>query len=487
MARACADCTLLNRPGSSVCEACGAYLGQNCPPCTDDATGTDDAAGADDAFLVTARRLWDGLSDSTLEGECGVGIAIRGGRIAWLGLLEDVPDWIRAFPVREHHAEVDSTLMPGLIDCHVHIEFSCKHSLHAQPASCTSLTAMQARARHMLRHGITTARDLGGNGGAIALRSAIRLREPSLPGPRLLCAGQPITRPRGHCHQWGGEADCEAAIRRVVRRQLAAPIHADLIKIMATGGVRTPGTTPAEASFTKGEIEACVAEAAAGGRATAAHAHGVAGIGNAARAGVTTIEHCSWVEPGGGWGHDDPEVIRAIARQSIFVCPTIGAQWARNGLEHTMAPALRRMVSAGVRLVYGSDAGAIPGLHHHRLADGLVVMSRCAQLSHAQALRTATSEAAAALGLGDTCGSLCEGLSADVIVAHGNPLVDLEMICAPLLAVVCQGKLVKPCSGTAERSMNPPWTWARGRDERSASLGGFGSSERCACARDPNC
>ena len=99
---------------------------------------------------------------------------------------------------------------------------------------------MQARAFSMVSHGITTARDLGGTGGALALRALIQ--HGSCVGPRLLCAGQPLTKVRGHCHQWGGEVRDEAQIREVVARQLRS--RADVVKVMATGGVRTAGTNP---------------------------------------------------------------------------------------------------------------------------------------------------------------------------------------------------------------------------------------------------
>ena len=147
----------------------------------------------------------------------------------------------------------------------------------------------------MLSHGITTCRDLGGRPfGALALRAAIRNGE--CEGPRVLCAGAPITRPRGHCWQWGGEAAAETDIQRVVRSKVSRGVGADCIKIMATGGVRTAGTNPAEAAFSEREIRVAVEAAHEAGRKMAAHAHGVGGIAAAARAGVDTIEHCSWVD-----------------------------------------------------------------------------------------------------------------------------------------------------------------------------------------------
>lgn len=164
-----------------------------------------------------------------------------------------------------------------------------------------------------------------------------------------------------------------------------------------------------------------------------------------------------------------------------------GAGWANmQPLCNAMSPALRRMRKAGVRLIAGSDSGAIPNLFHHRLCDGLVVMARCAELSHAEALRSATSDAAAALGVGHLTGSLVEGRSADLLVCHGNPVLDLEALCVPPLAVVCRGSVVTPCEGASERpsdSWKPSWTWSMGRDEASAGRGGLGSSAKCACAR----
>ena len=474
----CAACTLINPPNATLCEACGALLSTNCSVCPEDGD-----------FLVTARRLWDGLSDVCMEGDSGVGIAICAGHIAWFGLLENLPESLLSLPTLEHHADVDSTLMPGLIDCHVHIEFDPGHGLHSQPRldATTHMAAMQARAKRMLAHGITTARDLGGHGRAIELRNAIASGHCA--GPRLLCAGQPITVPRGHCHQWGGEADGEEAIRRVAQRQLQPPTSCDVVKIMATGGVRTAGTNPAEAAFTLAQVSACVQEAAAAGRPCAAHAHGVRGIANAAEAGVSTIEHCSWVNTHGSWGHDEASVIDLIASKGIYVCPTIGAGWAQiPSLQNALAPALQRMRNAGVQLIAGSDAGAIPNLLHHRLADGLMVMARCAGQSHAEALRSATSEAAAALGVSAVCGRLEEGLSADLIVVRGDPVIDLEALCSPLLAVVCRGEVHQPCGRDApgRTSATKPAAWTFGWPKGGAQEGhggGLGSSARCACVR----
>ena len=262
---------------------------------------------------------------------------------------------------------------------------------------------------------------------------------------------------------------------------------------MATGGVRTPGTNPAATAFSSSEIHTAADAAHDLGLKIAAHAHGVDGIATAARAGVDSIEHCSWVDASGRWGQYDEAVVELLADRAIFVCPTIGAGWARQpGLMSAQAPALQRMRRAGVRLVASSDAGAIPNLFHHRLADGVVLLGRCAGMSHAEALRAATSEAAAALGLEAECGALLEGMSADLMVVRGDPIDgDLEaVLCGgPPLAVCARGKLVPPCAGAAAAgsAKRPSWALCAGAATGGASASGqqpgLGASALCECNR----
>ena len=483
---ACAECTLINPPSALVCEACSAMLGGRCDPCLDDEQG----------FLIIATRLWDGHSDMSLEsGESTACVAVVGANIAYVGLTVHLPSTLASLPVAHDLSSEDATILPGLIDCHVHLEFSPQHGLHEQPRQTPAelMERMQSRAHAMVRHGITTVRDLGGRPhGALALRRLQRSGECPVVGPRLLCAGAAITRPKGHCWQWGGEAANAAAIRDVIRTQLAEPISVDVVKIMATGGVRTAGTNPAESAFSEAEIRTAAECAHAHGRRIAAHAPGVGGILNAALAGVDTIEHCSWVDASGRWGCDADGTIEEISRRGIAVCPTIGAGWLRiPSLQAALGPALSRMRDRGVALIAGSDAGAIPNLAFHRLADGLVVMARCAGLTHAEALRAATSAAATALGLEAVCGALVPGLAADLLVVRGDPVVTLEALCAPPLLVVCRGEKVTPCGG-GQSSAKPvgaaqarpgwarPFSWARSSSSSgsSGSHGGSSGSSR---------
>lgn len=326
----CSECTLINAPNALICEACSALLGGSCGICEPSSNESDSA------FLVTAQRLWDGQSDVTVTGECGVCAAVVDGKIAYVGLLEHLPQSLRHLPATHHHSSESSTLMPGLIDCHVHLEFSPAHDLHNQPRLSPNelMAKMRSRARAMLSHGITTCRDLGGRpSGALALRAAIRNGE--CEGPRVLCAGAPITRPRGHCWQWGGEAATEADIQRVVRSNVSPSVGADVIKIMATGGVRTAGTNPAEAAFSEREICVAVEAAHQAGRKVAAHAHGVGGIAAAARAGVDTIEHCSWVDSYGRWERSKSPPARTHRQQ-----PRSSSPAALSFLAHSFPSAL---------------------------------------------------------------------------------------------------------------------------------------------------
>jgi imidazolonepropionase-like amidohydrolase len=295
------------------------------------------------------------------------------------------------------------------------------------------LAAMAERAAAMVRAGITTARDLGGGDWLeLALRDGIARGE--YPGPRLLCAGQPVTSPRGHCHFWGGEAATLADAAAVIARQHEHAV--DLIKVMASGGNLTAGSTPRLAQYDVPTLTGIVAEARRLGYPVAAHCHGTAGIRNAVEAGVATIEHCSWVGEA-GWGTDyDAEVVRRMAAQGTVVSPTINAGWRRHvgsGSDHErrVRGNFAAMRAAGVSLIASTDAG-IPNVAHADLANALPVFAHFAGFTPRETLIAATSAAAAAIGLGDVTGRLADGYAADVLFVDGDPLADLACLGAPV-------------------------------------------------------
>jgi len=252
----------------------------------------------------------------------------------------------------------------------------------------------------------------------------------------LICAGQPITSPGGHCHFWGGEADSIEEAIEVINRQALASV--DLIKVMVTGGSMTPKSRPSDSQFDLDFLLKIVGEAKRLNYPVAAHCHGSDGILKATKAGVSTIEHCSWVGDS-GWGRSfDMETAILIAKQGIWVSPTVNSGWARF-LESDRFEVLRnnfeKMKEVGVRFIASTDAG-IPNIFHTDLPAALPVFSEIAGLTNFESLRAATFDAARAIGLSEVAGSIQRGLSADFIIYDRNPLADLNVLKEPKLVVV---------------------------------------------------
>ncbi|HTO51844.1 MAG TPA: amidohydrolase family protein [Myxococcota bacterium] len=379
------------------------------------------------ALALSGLRIWDGVSE-TLRPGAGE-------------LFAEAGRWVASAPRDAERIDLRGAVaLPGLCDAHVHLALDPERREVAQDGSADSLQAMAARARRMAEAGITTARDLGGpDFRALELRDRIACGEEI--GPRLLCAGQPLTSPKGHCWYWGAEARGPDELRAGVRRQVEA--GADWIKVMATGGVLTKGTTPATSQFDQEELDAAVAEARAHGRRTAAHCHGTEGIQRAARAGVRTIEHCSFASESAFGGAPDPEVIDFVARSGAWISPTVNTGFARFFDERgepskfalRMSEVYRRLRAAGARFVASTDAG-IPNVAHHRLPEALPIFARLAGLTPVETLRTATSGAAQALGLGRETGQIAPGFAADLLVVDGNPLEDLGALLRPVLVLL---------------------------------------------------
>ena len=370
-------------------------------------------------------RLWDGLGDDYSDADS---IAVEGDTITAVGHGLGGEDC------------GGLTVVPGLIDAHVHMVLDpALRSLDAQLAEPADVSRekMRQRAAAMVRAGITTARDLGG-GAWLELELRDRIEAGEIVGPRLLCAGQPITSIGGHCHFWGGEAATLADAQAIIERQRQHGV--DLIKVMATGGMQTPGSQPKDAQFDQATMSAIVAAANAHGYPVAAHCHGTPGIRNAAHAGVRSIEHCSWIGADGKRGAFDPQTAQEIARRGIWISPTVNAGWGRFGPDFAAAVTanFRAMKVHGCALIASTDAG-IPNVYHEDLAKALPVFARLAELSPVETLRSATSDCARALGLGDATGILREGASADLLFVRGDPLADLGALRDPAL-VVARGR-----------------------------------------------
>jgi len=387
-------------------------------------------------YLIEKGRFWSGVGDASSP--LAASVWVREGRIEAVGPTAD-----ERFDGEVRRDASGQFLIPGLIDSHVHLELD--PSLRS-PAEQLALApeevvgSMARRARDMLFAGITTTRDCGGGAHREHdLRAQIDAR--TTVGPRLLCCGQPLTIPRGHCHFWGGEVSTPFEIERVLERQFEA--GSDWIKVMATGGVFTPGTRARDTQFEFSRLVGIVEAATNAGRPVAAHCHGTEGIADALRAGVRTLEHASFAGEKGFGTALDESLMREIAASGAWVSPTVNAGWGHRIEDKEGAPTeffkrmshcLQRQRAAGVRFIASTDAG-IPGVAHQDLVKGLEAFSRFGDLSPAEVLRSATSEAATALGLDDETGRIEAGLSADLVLLASDPLEDLGVLRDPEVVV----------------------------------------------------
>ncbi len=394
---------------------------------------------------VLAGLLVDG-TDHPARAECA--IDVERGRIVAIRSDATVPADTAVLDFRDY------CVVPGLIDSHVHLVFSGGpdplHDVLLDDDQHLLLRAASA-ARQALGSGVTTLRDLGGRGGVtFKVRDAIDAGW--LPGPRVLPAGAPITITAGHCYFLGGEADGEVGVRQQVRRQLKA--GASCLKVMATGGRMTPGTNVGRAQFTTDELAAVVEEGRRGRVSVAAHAIGTAGIRGAVEAGVTTVEHCSWLAPDGGVDFDEAVAERMRDQRTAAVPALLPVKLAGEsradglsaGLREQLAVRdeilghLRRMAEIGTPILGGTDAGVgwtrFDGLW--REAELLVTE---VGLSPTAALQSVTSRPADILGIGADVGRLTEGRCADLVALEADPTEQIGAL-RRLHAVVKGGQLV---------------------------------------------
>ena len=282
-------------------------------------------------------------------------------------------------------------------------------------------------------------------------------------GPRLLTAGFPVTVTGGHCWFMGGEADSEDDLRRIVRT-----LHkhgADLVKVMATGGFMTEGSAPWHAQFSAAQLAVVVAEASRVDMPVAAHAHGIEGIRRAVDAGVSTLEHCSFVDETNERRFDE-QLAAVIAARQIAVCPTVNvnAPYVRDLTGISVGQHIRPLHELGARIIAGTDAG-VDNTPHHQFVGGLEYLVSLG-LAPAEVIAMATTQAADALGLGAVTGRLAPGYEADLIVVAGDPAADISALGA-LQRVVARGRDYLPDSGKFDVSApGTPFAQAGGADLR---------------------
>ncbi len=336
------------------------------------------------------------------------------------------------------------TLLPGLIDSHIHIIGNPKPDRLKQMKELVPHAAIRAtvNARETLHAGFTAARDAGSNHHlAVALRLAID--EGLVPGPRLHVAGKGLSITGGHGDfqngwppelQYSGRyvVDGPDEARRAAREQLRD--GADHIKLHATGGVMSEGDIPTARGLTLEEMRAAIDEAVNVGKKTMAHAQGSLGIKNAILAGISSIEHGFYLTD---------EIIELMLERDVFLVPTLAAvhhivtrgteagipeYGVRKAREAQQAhlQSFARANRAGVRIAMGTDA-ATPYNYHGCNALELELMVK-AGMSPTEALVSATTGGAELMGLADSLGQIRSGFWADLVIVDGDPTSDISVL-----------------------------------------------------------
>ena len=389
--------------------------------------------------VLRAAALFDGTTTRLTANP--VVIIDQGRIVALQTAAETIPDGANVVDL------TGATLMPGLIDTHLHLCFDASDDPVAHLAAMDDDALRQhmaTAARRALSQGVTTVRDLGDrNYLALELRDRPSTSDPL---PTIVASGPPITRPGGHCHFLGGAADGIDGARAAVREHAERGV--DVIKVMASGGNLTEGSAPHEPQFEMEFLTAVVEEAHRRNLPVTAHAHAAQSITDAVAAGVDGIEHATFMTAD---GVDAPDhVIQSIVDRRIAIGSTVGREPGHGG---SPPPAIasrmgdliavrRRLHRSGALVVAGSDAGVAPMKPHDVLrfaADDLVETG----MNPVEALWAMTSRAAHVCGLGHRKGRLAPGFDADILAIDGNPLQDVAAI-RRVRAVYAAGHLVAP-------------------------------------------
>jgi imidazolonepropionase-like amidohydrolase len=403
---------------------------------------------------VFADALYDPATAETVR---PAAVLIDGGRVLAAGRRDQVH-----VPADAERVDAEGlTLLPGLIDCHVHLRSRGNGRDLAEqlqtPPSLWVLNAVPA-ARATLQAGFTAVRDAGGTPAGVRMA----IDQGLFPGPRLKVAVTGLSQTGGHTdHHFAcgvnltpplpdvpsPVVDGVEPMRKRVRETIRA--GADWIKLCTSGGVLSPNDMPHHPTLTVDEIRAAVEEAAAQGRKVMAHAQANAGIKNALRAGVATIEHGIWL---------DGDAIEMLLDGGRALVPTLVAPlWVIRHADQGRMPAwaadkgravfedhkasVRLAIESGVEVAFGTDTGVGP----HGSNGEEFLLLRELGMSPDDCLRAATTLAAKVVGWDGQAGTLAPGAYGDVIGVPGDPLEDLELVARAenVHLVVKGGEVVK--------------------------------------------
>jgi imidazolonepropionase-like amidohydrolase len=414
--------------------------------------------GMDSYVVLRARRLIDGTGRDPVDHPV---VVVKNNSISEVGVEGDI-DLPRGRKVEEATVE-EGTLLPGLIDSHVHLSLGTRGSYEEMMGETDGVHLMTGiiNAREVLHAGITTVKEAGArNQVALDLREG--WRRGLIESPRLIVSGRPLTVPGGHFH-FCNENECRDADEVRMRVSQLAGEGVDFIKIMASGG-GTRGTSNREPSFSEEEIRAAVDEAHKFGRTVSAHCEAYDSVGNAARAGVDVLEHCGFILKDGSRGFDE-EAVRTMVEKKLYYDPTLQTgsstrdalreketsgetltedeRSTLEGLEYKISRKsenLARMVEMGVQVVAGSDGIGLG--NSARLIRAMDLMVE-AGMTPMQVIASATGNAARAMRMDRLFGAVKRGLEADIIAVDGDPSVDISSL-RSLKMVMQSGKIVYP-------------------------------------------
>jgi imidazolonepropionase-like amidohydrolase len=404
-----------------------------------------------DSFILTGGKVLD-VDVGTLRD--GVEVLVEDGRIAGVAGGRIERDGARRIDL------AGRTLMPGLIDAHVHV-IATLVDLAKNAELPSSLVALRARKimAEMLGRGFTTLRDLAG--ADLGLKMAVE--EGLIEGPRLVICGKALSQTVGHCDYRGRNdrrplhdsslgslgriADGVDSVRRAAREEIKA--GADFIKIMANGGVASPNDPIHVLQYSRDEIRAIVEEAENYGLYVSAHTYTDASIRRAVECGVHSLEHCNLI---------GSETAQLATEKGAIACPTLVAyeglalEGAAFGLSSDSQAKIETVRSAGIEsLAIMRDAGLpmafgtdLLGQLHKYQSMEFKIRSRI--LSPREIIHSATRVSAKLCRMENEIGVIAEGAHADFVVVNGDPLVDISLLAEPdrgIAAVIKGGKFFK--------------------------------------------
>ncbi|MDD4803264.1 MAG: amidohydrolase family protein [Syntrophomonas sp.] len=336
----------------------------------------------------------------------------------------------------------DKVVMPGMIDCHIHIdlggEIDFAQTMIEEPTLMFVLRATERMSKY-LPAGFTTVRINGGMDNlATSLRDAIKIG--IISGPRVVAAGEYLSITSGHGEFFNSWVhikenmtkfvDGPEEIRKAIREQVLNKV--DVIKFFSTGGACDPNSNINAQEFADDELEMIMKEARRAFKRTSTHAHGTVGIKSAVKAGVDSVEHASIL---------DEECVHLMKEKGTFMVPTLKASYKiienkdklpayviekTNALVENCKNSVRMAYKAGVNIAMGTDTGT-PFSYHGENALEFELMVKCG-MSNMDAIISGTRKAADNLGIGDITGTIEEGKFADLLLINGNPLQDIKVL-----------------------------------------------------------